>query len=89
MTDINRPDPTEMQHVRANHPGTPEVAALQADIERTRAQLAATVDQLAAKLDVKARLRPTPAALGVAGAVVGVTVLLVWWRRRSSGRGRR
>jgi len=35
----------------------PEVAALQADIERTRADLADTVDQLAAKLDVKTRVR--------------------------------
>ncbi|MFC7492952.1 MULTISPECIES: DUF3618 domain-containing protein [unclassified Nocardioides] len=36
---------------------TPEVAALQADIDRTRADLAETVDQLAAKLDVKTRVR--------------------------------
>jgi uncharacterized protein involved in exopolysaccharide biosynthesis len=35
----------------------PEVAALQADIERTRADLAHTVDQLSAKLDVKTRVR--------------------------------
>lgn len=33
----------------------PRVEALQADIERTREQLASTVDQLQAKLDVKAR----------------------------------
>jgi len=36
---------------------TPEVAELQADIERTRADLAQTVDQLTAKLDVKTRVR--------------------------------
>ena len=36
---------------------TPEVADLQADIERTRADLADTVDQLTAKLDVKTRVR--------------------------------
>ena len=36
---------------------TPEMAALQADIARTREELAHTVDQLAAKLDVKTRLR--------------------------------
>ena len=35
----------------------PEVAELQADIERTRADLAHTVDQLTAKLDVKTRVR--------------------------------
>jgi uncharacterized protein DUF3618 len=49
------------QH-RASTNGAPddppaEVAAIQADIERTRADLARTVDQLAAKLDVKARVR--------------------------------
>jgi uncharacterized protein DUF3618 len=36
---------------------SPEVAELQADIERTRADLADTVDQLTAKLDVKTRVR--------------------------------
>jgi hypothetical protein len=36
---------------------TPEVAELQADIERTRVDLAGTVDQLTAKLDVKTRVR--------------------------------
>jgi uncharacterized protein DUF3618 len=35
----------------------PDMAELQADIERTRADLADTVDQLAAKLDVKSRVR--------------------------------
>lgn len=36
---------------------TPEAAALEAEIERTREDLAQTVDQLAAKLDVKTRAR--------------------------------
>ena len=36
---------------------TPEVAELEADIARTREELAQTVDQLAAKLDVKTRIR--------------------------------
>jgi|1186.fasta_scaffold00412_7 hypothetical protein len=36
---------------------TPEMAELEADIARTRAELAATVDQLTAKLDVKTRVR--------------------------------
>ena len=40
---------------------SPEVADLQADIERTRADLAETVDQLTAKLDVKTRVRKSVA----------------------------
>ena len=36
---------------------TPEMAELEADIARTREDLADTVDQLTAKLDVKARVR--------------------------------
>jgi hypothetical protein len=36
---------------------TPEVAELEADIARTREELADTVDQLTAKLDVKTRIR--------------------------------
>lgn len=36
---------------------TPEMGELEADIARTRGELADTVDQLAAKLDVKTRVR--------------------------------
>jgi hypothetical protein len=36
---------------------TPEMAELEADIARTREDLADTVDQLTAKLDVKTRIR--------------------------------
>jgi len=36
---------------------TPEMAELEADIVRTREDLAQTVDQLTAKLDVKSRIR--------------------------------
>ena len=36
---------------------TPEMAELEADIARTREDLADTVDQLTAKLDVKTRVR--------------------------------
>jgi hypothetical protein len=36
---------------------TPEMAELEADIARTRQELADTVDQLTAKLDVKTRVR--------------------------------
>lgn len=72
----------------------PEVAALQADIERTREELAQTVDQLTAKLDVKSRIRarvttpegrPTNPVLvvgGVAVAAVLAAVVLTVRRRR-------
>lgn len=68
-----------------------DVAALQADIEQTREELAETVDLLAAKLDVKARVqdrmttddgKPTPAVLAVAGFVVAAAVAYVVVRRR-------
>ncbi len=75
---------------------TPE--DIQADIERQREQLAATVDQLGHKLDVKAQTKakvadvrerattdegkPRPELLGAAGGVVVAVVLLVLWRRR-------
>lgn len=73
---------------------SPEAAALQAEIERTREDLAETVDQLAAKLDVKSRVRdkvtspdgkPTPAVTSVgAGVVAGLAaIVLLWlWGRR-------
>jgi len=41
----------------ADTDGTPEMAELEADIARTRQELADTVDQLTAKLDVKTRVR--------------------------------
>ena len=65
---------------------TPIAADLEADIERTRAELADTVDQLAAKLDVKTRVRdrfvtpdgrPTTTALVAGGAVALVVALAV------------
>ena len=52
------------RHARTDEPAPgprddvpPEVAAIEAHIERTREDLAQTVDQLAAKLDVKSRAR--------------------------------
>jgi len=58
MTDVNG------RHTASTDPDknegdadAPEVAALQADIERTREELAQTVDQLTTKLDVKTRVR--------------------------------
>ena len=61
---------------------------LQADIEATRADLAATVDQLAARLDVKARVqerlrRLDPVRVAFVGAAVaGALVTVVVLRRR-------
>ena len=49
------------QEARAGTAGpdapSPQIAELQADIERTRADLAQTVDKISARLDVRARLR--------------------------------
>ena len=65
--------------------------AIREEIERTREDLAGTVDALHAKLDVKARVKakattdggkPRPVVLaGTAVAVLAVAGL-VWWRRR-------
>lgn len=66
---------------------TPE--QIEADIERQRAELAATIDQLHARLDVKTRVkdgvttadgRPRPEL--VAAAVAVVLAGLAYWRRR-------
>lgn len=58
MTDINgRHAATTDPDKNEGDADAPEVAVLQADIERTREELAQTVDQLTAKLDVKSRVR--------------------------------
>ncbi|WP_181312753.1 DUF3618 domain-containing protein [Nocardioides campestrisoli] len=62
-------------------------AAIEADIERKRQELAHTLDALGTKLDVKRQVservdRVEPRQLAVAGAVVVVLVALVVWRRR-------
>jgi hypothetical protein len=75
---------------------TPE--QIEADIERQRDELAATVSQLQAKLDVKARAkdkatelqdrattesgRPRPELVAAAAAVVVLLGVLVWRRTR-------
>ncbi|MGZ4457211.1 MAG: DUF3618 domain-containing protein [Nocardioides sp.] len=71
---------------------------IEADIERQREELAATVSQLQAKLDVKARAqhkaadlkdqattasgKPRPELLAAAAAAVALVVGVVVWRRR-------
>jgi hypothetical protein len=69
--------------------GDPSVEQIEADIARTREELAQTVDQLAAKLDVKSRVRdrvtspdgkPTPAVTSVgAGVIAGLAAMVVIW----------
>lgn len=60
MSDVNGRHTASTDHdTDASSTDDPEVAALQADIERTREELAQTVDQLTAKLDVKTRVRET------------------------------
>ena len=72
--------------------------AIREDIERTRADLADTVDALHAKVDVKHRAevkahelkdrattstgKPRPELVGGVAAAVLLAVGLVWWRRR-------
>jgi MYXO-CTERM domain-containing protein len=72
--------------------------AIRADIERTREDLAETVDALHAKLDVKTRAKnqvarvkdsattatgqPRPEVIGAAVAALLLVAGLVWWRRR-------
>lgn len=76
---------------------TPE--EIQADIERQREQLGATVDELSAKLDVKSKAQaklaevkdkattdqgqPRPELIAGATGAVLLVALAVWWRKRS------
>lgn len=53
----HRGHPDDRSGSNGSGPDDPRVARLQDDIERTRADLADTVDQLAQKLDVKTRVR--------------------------------
>lgn len=75
---------------------TPE--QIREEIERTRADLADTVDALHAKVDVKARTqakledvkhrattptgKPRPELVAAAVGTVLVVAVVVWWRRR-------
>lgn len=63
----------------------PGIDEIEADIARTREELADTVDELAARLDVKSRVQeqlPAPAVLGAAAAAVALVVAVIIWRRR-------
>src|SRR4051794_14964520 len=87
------PHPTTTQPTMSKDP-----EAIRADIERTRENLAETVDALHAKLDVKTRAKnkvvqaknsatttdgkPRPEVIAVAVAALVVVAGLVWWRRR-------
>jgi hypothetical protein len=73
-------------------------AQIEADIERQRDRLAATVDELTHKLDVKAQAKdkashlrdsvttdsgkPRPEVVAAVVSFVVVVAVLVWWRRR-------
>ncbi len=57
MSDTYRRHAPGTRDDRDRDNGGPEMVAVEADIERTRADLARTVDLLAARLDVKARVR--------------------------------
>ena len=77
---------------------TRTTAQIEADIERQRDQLAATVDELTHKLDVKAQAKakashlqdsvttdsgkPRPEVVAAVVSFVVVVAVLVWWRRR-------
>jgi hypothetical protein len=86
------PHPTTTQPVTSNDPG-----AIREDIERTREELAETVDALHAKLDVKTQAKarvarvkeqvttdtgkPRPEVVAGVVAAVLLVVGLVWWRK--------
>jgi MYXO-CTERM domain-containing protein len=72
--------------------GRRDPAELEAHIERTREDLATTVDALAARLDVRSRAAaewrrvrhggaPGPLLYAGAAAVLGVAALVLWRRR--------
>jgi uncharacterized protein (TIGR03382 family) len=72
---------------------SPSVEQIEADIARTRAELAHTVDELSARFDVKARVRgrvqelrdratddqghPTPTTMAVGGAAAAAVAAIV------------
>jgi len=94
-------DVSSTAHANGSAPATStsnDPEAIRAEIERTREDLAQTVDALHAKLDVKSRAKekvvelrssattsdgkPRPEVIAVAAAALVVVAGLVWWRRR-------
>jgi len=89
---------TEHPQPPAEAPPANDPEAIRADIERTRENLAETVDALHAKLDIKSQARarverakdqattddgkPRPELVAGAVGVVLLLTGLVWWRRR-------
>ena len=85
--------------------GSSDPAALQAEIEATRARLGQTVDRLHARLDVTSRARESayrlrdtavetyrespPVVVGGMGALVALGTGLTVWRRRRATRRRK
>ena len=77
---------------------SPSTEEIREEIERTRADLADTVDALHAKVDVKARAqakmegvkhrattssgKPRPELVAAAAGAVLLTAAVIWWRRR-------
>jgi len=62
---------------------TTRTSELEAEIARTREDLADTVDELAARLNVKKRAqdRLTPTVVGAAAAAAVLVAAAVLWRR--------
>jgi ElaB/YqjD/DUF883 family membrane-anchored ribosome-binding protein len=85
--------------------GTADPAAIQAEIEATRARLGQTLDEIGARLDVRAHAREKafvardtvvetyrespPVVVGGALALVGLVIGLVVWRRKRANRRRK
>ena len=88
---------TEHRQPHSDSPPASDPDAIRADIERTRADLAQTVDALHAKLDVKGQAatkvahvkeqattdsgKPRPEIVAGAVGVVLLIAGLIWWRR--------
>lgn len=98
-SDIHTNGVSAQPHPTTSTPTTSkDPDAIRADIERTREELAETVDALHAKLDVKtqakARLarakdqattdtgKPRPELVSGAAGAVLVLAGLIWWRKR-------
>lgn len=90
MSDTSSPGSTGGTGSNGSAPRSPEVAALEADLEQTRERLAGTIDALGDKLDVKGRAQDKAVAVKdehgtqiavSAGIVLALVVSYVVWRR--------